>query len=65
MEQPKTTKEKEVVHLKPNPNCKVCLGRGWIRHRNPDNNSMEIRICACVRAKVKDWPEPETEIKVL
>lgn len=50
----------EIV-MTPNSKCKVCLGRGWVRYRIPDNNSKEIRPCSCVRVKVKDWPSVDVE----
>ena len=47
---------KEKIELKPNPNCKDCLGRGIIRIIRPDLDASkyrELRPCHCVRIVVK------------
>jgi len=50
------------IALKPNPHCKTCWGRGWIRVSNPQNESKEIKPCHCVKAKVDEWPEADATI---
>ena len=59
----KTRKPKAIVTLKPKPNCKICLGRGWVRYFIPDNNSKEVRPCVCVRAKVDEYPDEHREVE--
>lgn len=52
----------EPIILGPNPNCKTCYGRGWVRYFIPNNDSKEVRPCSCVRAKVTEFPDGEAEL---
>ncbi len=47
---------KEKIVLKPNPKCKYCLGRGYIRTIVPELNAEKFRVlrpCSCVKAIVE------------
>jgi len=46
----------EEVKLKPNPNCKQCFGRGYVRTIDPHLNASIYRVlrpCSCVKAVIK------------
>lgn len=51
------------IKLRPNPNCKTCYGRGWVLNLRPDlvADYKEVRPCQCVKAIVKDNPDPHAE----
>jgi len=51
------------VILAPKKNCKVCLGKGWMRVLHPELPAVqyrEVKPCACVGTYVDEWPEPDT-----
>jgi len=48
--------KKEKIALKPKPDCKYCLGRGYISVIRPDLDPSiyrELRPCHCVKVVVK------------
>ena len=52
----------EPIILKPKKDCKICLGRGWVRYIVPENNQKQVRPCGCVKAIVKEYPGYDAEV---
>ena len=52
----------EPIILKPDKNCRICLGRGWVRYIVPENNSKQVRPCGCVKAVVKEFPNYDADV---
>lgn len=61
MKKSKLPEVKDVkIKLNPNPHCRDCYGRGWVLVLHPDlvGAYKEVRPCHCVKAIVRDNPNP-------
>lgn len=53
------------IELKPNPNCKDCLGRGWLSLLHAtDKGQRVIRPCHCVKTIVKERPGVSYQLSI-